>query len=270
MKNIILFAAFLATSILSAQNFPGARPELLQGKEVKIMQLKESYRKSGYNNFCTDYEMQHRYAASSIFDYTPADTLVGRTFHVEKVEPYKDGKYTKAKVTLKDKGKGKILYYSYNSGLTMPPEYPFEVVGGLDLPADFYCDYIEKKPAQVGGDEYTTDPVNGIIFTKNNKDGATVYRMQTRTLGSTEDKMVVGKVTATLENGKVITKENTMVDVEANGYGGYVYTAVFFLDEKDIELLSKNKVISARIIAMETKIGDPDKLKGMFDCLLTK
>ena len=267
MRNITLLFTLFTIVVVNAQNFPGRRPELLKGREVKVMPLPEDLVHKGYQNFHSEPHILEIYAKNSRSNST-ADSLVGRTFTVENVERVPDENYVSAWLTLKD-AKGEQLYYNYDSAFSKPGYYDFEVVGGLTLPADIYCDEIRKKAAQIGGDEYTATAFDGIWFQKNNLDGASVYQMFIRKRSSTETRMVYAKVTVKLENNKVITKDAADVNVE-NKMGNYVCTARFFLNEQDIELLKKNKIISTSINEMEDKLTEKDKIKAIFDCLLTK
>ncbi len=268
MKNITLLIAFLATCILNAQNFPGLRPELLNGKEVSIIPLEESDKKFGYNGFFTDLTMYKKYAQGEYLG-TLVDSLVGQTFIVEKVEPYKDRSYIKAKVTLKNKRNNKILYYSYNSGLSRPTEYPFEVVGGLDLPADFYCDDITYTKQEGTAGQYRTNMEDGIAFIKYTVSGHTFYMVELREI----DKVYVAKpknAVLVLENNKTISKPDATIGVVSNNSGSYIYNATFHLEPAEVELLTQHKIISGKIHTFEDKITAGEKIKGMFGCLVTK
>lgn len=265
MKNIILLIAFLATIATSAQDFPAKRPELLKGKEVTISPLQKIDSYSAYKGFYTDAQMRSNYAPKGLGS-TP-DSLAGRTFRIESVEPYEVDGHLEAKMALHD-NKGRTLYFKYDARFDKPEYFPFKVTGGLDLPADFYCDNITLVQREGVRDEHRSAIANGITFTKYRVDGEPNYMIEVRqfneVLVSTPKNLIL-----TLENGKMISKADATIGVVANA-SGYTYIATSHLTPAEVELLKNNKIISTKTHTFVREVTDGVKLKGMFGCLTTK
>jgi hypothetical protein len=248
-----------------AQDYPGNRPELLKGKEITIKPFQRIGAYTHYNNFYIDPEMRKVYAEKKLG--SEPDSLVGRTFKIQSVEPYEEDGHIEAKMTLQDT-KGHTLYFKYDSRFDNLDFYPFQVTGGLDLPADFYCDYITLTPDV--GEEYKTAMVDGIAFLKRKEENETIYFIEVRRF----EKMLVSEpknLILTLENNKTISKADAAIgSVESPGASGYTYIAISNLTPAEIELLKKNKITSKKIHTFEDKVVEGNKLKGMLDCLITK
>lgn len=265
MKNITLLIAFLATVASSAQDFPGKRPELLKGKEVTINPFRKIESYTAYNNFYTDPEMDNNYAKKGLGSLP--DSLAGRTFKVVSVEPYEEDGHIEAKMTLQD-SKGRTLYFKYDARFDDLDYFPFKVTGGLDLPADFYCDDITFTQKEGFGEEYKSAMADGIAFWKYKNNGQTTYLIEVRefnkVLVSTPKNLVL-----TLEKNKTISKADTTIGVVANP-SGYTYIATSYLTPAEVELLKNNKITSQKMHTFESEVNDGDKLKGMLGCLITK
>lgn len=267
MKNITLLVALFAVITATAQDFTGKRPELLKGKEVKILPLQEKDLKRGYKGFYTDAKLLTSYAQNSNYNSKP-DSLIGRTFRVENVETQEKPDHIDARVTLKD-AKGRVIYYDYDSRFGRLPEYAFEVVGGLTLPADFYCDDITFTQKEGAGEEYKTKTADGITFRKFKVNGETSYMMETKQISNIRVDNPKNAAIM-LENNKTISKPDAAVGFVSNPGGTYTYIATFYLTPAEVELLTNNKMVSGKIHTIESNVVDSGKLKGMLGCLVTK
>lgn len=268
MKKIIVVFALLLSLSAIAQNFPEKRPELLLGKELKVKPLKENKKGEGYEYFYSDPKMRDSYLREKVyFSVTPAGGLVGRVFKVTAVDadPERKGK---ARLTLVDQTKGETIYYSYLSYLKH--DFYFEVIGGLKLPTDLYCDFItEKKDKFTGETIYTTELLYLKTFTKIKKGAGAKYYMSISDYNKEE---YLGKkgVIILLENNKRIDKPEVVIEVSPDGDRGFRYTATFELTLKDVNLLIDNKMTDTRIYIFDNVVSDNDCFYGMFGCLVTK
>ncbi len=268
MKRIMLLLCFLVVFIntyAQDKDFPGKRPALLTGKEVKVLPPDKyllQYAK-GYKRFYggpKDISAYKKEDASS----TKWDALSGRTFKVESVEPIND---EKAMVKLKDAATGEIVYYRYWNKANEFKEYYFEVIGGLDLPNDFYCDYVTKQ--DLGSSvNYEISIVPGIKITKN-IDAAKkeIYRIDIDTHGLVTDS--TESVSIILENGTHIDRKEAAV---ANYVAGSSIKNItgFELTLKELELLKASKIVNIKLGASEKKVFTTEQIMYRLPCLMSK
>ena len=90
MKNFTLLIALFFSLIITAQDHPGKRPELLLGKEVTIIDLtgndySDISKEKGYQRFYTDKEVLSKYKENSKHN-TEYEALFNKTFTVKNVE----------------------------------------------------------------------------------------------------------------------------------------------------------------------------------------
>ncbi|RWW99704.1 hypothetical protein [Flavobacterium cerinum] len=262
MKKIIVVFALLLSLSAIAQDFPGKRPELLLGKEVKVKALSGIASSLGYVGFYTDPKLKNIYEQTSF--ETKAEAIFGRQFKVENVEKTESAELSK--LTLKD-DKDEILYFKYNSSSEY--YYPFTVVGGIKYPADFYCDYIDEKTDKFSGKStFTTSNTEGVFFYKVKNGAAAKYYMQVKALGKEQ---VAGKgAIVLLKNNKRIDKPESVVEVTTNRAGSFIYTSTFELSLKEINVLIDSEITDVRVIKFDSEIKLSGMLKGMLDCLITK
>jgi len=247
---------------INAQNHPGNKPELLIGKEVVVMP--EPFNITGFNDFYT--------ANTAAYDkvYEPVDTyssyskieaLAGKKFKVVNVERVKDGSDTNIMLHLQGNGMP-VLYYKYDPDFDM--DFPFKVTGGLTLPKGFYCNSITKE-----GNDFSTDIEDGVSFFKTKVNGIPKYFMSVSQPGSKLHSNIKG-ATVTLSGNKKIQKDTATVKAEANDRGSFYYTSTFALTADDVTLLKTNAIISTAVYIYDSEVTSGDKLKGIFNCLITK
>lgn len=235
IKKLILIIALLLSLGANAQtSFPYKRPELLLGKTVTVMPI-------GQYNFSQLY--QNFYAGKSFSAYykgkreIPKEMLEGRKFNVAAVEQNRTEKdYEDYWITLKDTAAGETLYYLYSKSRKKRGEYYFEVEGGLDLPADFYCDYIEKMEMPDGTNRYT---LNQSVFevVRSGPKAKPYYTLSLQFFKDTSLKL--GPLTIVMEDGsKLVIKGTGTYVVSGRSYVGGEVTA------KQLEALSKSKPVS--------------------------
>lgn len=262
MKKIILLIVFLFSVIATAQDYPGKKPELLIGKEVIV--ASKPFLDSGFSDFYTSvklgyddvYEPTQRYSS-----YSKTEALAGKKFKVAGVEKIKHGEDTK--ILLKLEGEGMpVLYFKYDPDHGM--DFPFKVAGGLTLPKGFYCNAITKD-----GNNFSTDIADGVSFYKTKANGQSKYFVSVSQSASSLKKNIKG-ATIVLSGNKKIQKDAATITVDTNGNGGFYYTSTFALTTADIALLKTNKIISTTVYVYESEVTSGEKLKGIFNCLITK
>lgn len=273
MKKILILSILLISILSFGQNFPGERTELLLNKKVKQKRSYLKFRKK-FNkktgklkgNFLSDYKK-----------------LVGKTFTITNVysvpELYKGSRIsTNYVLELSNKEVG-VIYYDYNA--YDESEFDFEVIGGLNPPADFYCEKIEiKKDKFTGETKLYTPLVKGSIsyvpcyfyFIKVIRgDKATIY-MNIEQYARTVSVNKKG-VYLLFDDGSKLSKDSEALDVKVDDSGNYYkYRAFFPLSESDISILTKKLITDDRLYIYDGTVSK-DKAKEIQEylkCLINK
>lgn len=264
MKKITLLL-LLVSSFMLGQNFPGNSPDLLIGKELKVLPKDERLQPYGYQGFFKDEALKKDYECCDSYN-SKYKNMVNRIFKVTEVIPYKNSIGTeKYKLKLLS-DKQETVYFEYDP--KYDHEYPFEVVGGLTLPEDFYCRDIEKETDKFTNDITHRSPyIEGVSVIKSIKgDKARIY-LAVNEIGST---LNVGKkgLILLLEGGQKIDKPDADLDVKVNkGGSGYVYSAFVELTLSDISLLTKYSITDNRLYVYDGTINNGAKIKEYIKCL---
>ncbi|WP_445749912.1 hypothetical protein [Polaribacter sp.] len=265
MKKILLLTVILISNLSFGQNFPGNDVNLLLDKEIKVKEKDESLQKYGYDHFYKNDKMKKKYDCCESYNSKYAG-LVGKVFKVLSAEPYKNIIGTeKYKLKIENAETG-IIYFDYDP--KYEHSFPFEVIGGLDLPDDFYCKKIETTTDKFDGKTTSrTGYSEGISFIKVTKDGSSKIYMSVNEIGSTIN---VGKkgLILLLENGKKIERPNADLDTKVNKGGrGYVYSAFIELTQAEIDLIIENKITDNRLYIYDGEIKNGQKLSEYLKCL---
>lgn len=265
MKQKILIAIILISNITFGQNFPENDVNLLLNKEIKVKEKNESLQKYGYDNFFKTEKLKKKFDCCESYN-SKYDGLVGKTFNVLSAEPYKNiigaDKY---KLKLENTETG-IIYFDYDP--RYEHSFPFEVLGGLDLPEDFYCKKIETTTDKFNGKTTSrTDYSEGVSFIKITEDKSSKIYMSINEIGST---LNVGKkgLILLLENGKKINRPNAKLNTKINKGGrGYIYSAFFELTQGEIKLIIENKITDNRLYIYDGVIKNGEKFGEYLKCL---
>ena len=265
MKQILLLTAVLISNITFGQNFPGNDVNLLLNKEIKVQEKDERLQKYGYDHFYVNDKLKKKYACCESYNSKYSE-LVGKVFKVLSAEPYKNIIGTdKYKLQIENAETG-IIYFDYDP--KYEHSFPFEVIGGLDLPEDFYCKKIETTTDKFDGKTTSrSDYSEGVSFMKVTKDGTSNIYMSVNELGSTIN---VGKkgLILLLENGKKIERPNAEIDAKVNkGGSGYVYSAFIELTKEEIDLIINNPITDNRLYIYDGQIKNGAKLSEYLKCL---
>ncbi|MFP9098907.1 hypothetical protein ACLI09_07625 [Flavobacterium sp. RHBU_24] len=255
MKKIIFISALMLTLSASAQvNFPGKYVDLLLNRELKVGSVfGDEYQNFSYRPDGMAPYKKLRYGSDK-------KALQGRIFKVTEV---KHNLEETAILTLTD-GK-ETIYYNYNSNDDY--NYKFEVVGGLELPLDYFCEQIELGLDDNEFKIYQNKIIGfGLSKTINKKTKKAEYELAVST-GSSKEKGA--GVTLELLNGKKIERPKQLVGKDT---GKQILRTFLELTDKEIALLTESEIktitMAGQVVNMDSGIsGD---LRGQLKCLLTK
>lgn len=275
-KNSILIALF-CFNIAFSQNFPGKNVELLLNKTVKAKVYDETNQNYHYQNFFVKFDTlsylstYNNYAFPNSNNlYSQYDKLVNKAFKVVNIfreHEISTPGYTKNSFILElhNDTIGK-LYYKYDAEYDF--NYELEVVGGLNLPSEFYCqDITFEKDIFTKEKTYTSPIKDGITIIKTVNKGISSLYMSILEIGNTAN---VGKtgVYLLLENGMKISKPNVKISIDANT-NNYRYSCFFTLTPNDISLLKKYKITDKRLYIYDGSVNDDSAnyVRGYINCL---
>lgn len=276
----ILFISFACEFIL-AQDFPGKHPELLLNKKVKPIAIKpelQTYHyKNFYSKFDTDtrvlekYNKRHRAfpRGSSTSDY---DKLFGVEFLVTNIynenRKYNSDESRYFVLELKNEEMG-TLFYSYDGGFEY--DYELEVVGGLEIPSEFYCSDITSTTDKFTDKvSYQSPYSDGITFLRTVENGTTYTYMGINQPGHTIN---VGKkgLIILFESGDKLERPEEEIDAKVSSSGtGYVYSAFIQLTPNEMILLSEQVMTDKRLYIYDGTIEHGEKLRQYISCILKK
>ena len=267
MKKLILVLLLLCVSFIYAQeNFPYKNPELLLGKEVKVISTSESRdARLGYMGFYTDENFYKCYDPTSKHSsYSKPETLVGKTFKITDVKDVSTPDFNKVRLKLEGKD-GLNLYYKYNYRL--PSSYPFEVTGGLTLPDGFYCNIIEENTISPEWQNFKALVDIGTWVSKDIEKGKSKYYI-TFAIFLPKDSKPLESATLLLERQKTITVETDLIIPEFHDGKTFKYNFTMFLDKQNVALIAANKIIGVKIGDQVATITQGQKIQGVINCLL--
>lgn len=268
MKNFTLLIALFFSLIITAQDHPGKRPELLLGKEVTIIDLSDNYysdlsKEKGYQRFYIDKKLYDTYKENSKRN-TEYRALFNKTFTITNVEPA-TSKYLGNYHIITLESPDLVLYHEYFDD----EPYYFKVKGGLEYPDDFYCDYIiEKADTDNGTTDYIIEPYDGLSLTKV-KGKLNGYLLKASMIKATLD--TANGVTFILENGATITRPSLTPLKSVTHTGSYEYTRQIELTKQELELLKSHKITHVQLGGLKEDISWGTQLiKDALPCLMTK
>lgn len=262
MKKITLLFLLLSAFAFS-QNFAGKDVELYINKELKVKPVEANLQSYGYRGFYTDTDLKNVFSNGSGRS-SKYESLVDKVFKVLSYEAYKNSIGTeKYKLKLENAEIG-ILYYDYDAKVDLL--FPFEVIGGLTLPDDFYCKGITETVDKFTGETKYNTNSGGIFFLKVVKDKTSKIYLSINQPGAT---LTVGKkgLTILLENNKKIEKPNADIKANPNGSGGYYNSTFVELTLAEINLLKANNMTDLRLYVNDTEVQNGAKYKELLKCL---
>ena len=265
LANYIFFIFVLFSFNSIGQNFPKKDVGLLMNKELKVIIDSESKDYYSYREFFKDKNLKKGFTN----DFALAN-FVNEVFLVTQIDPFildYDNEIPCSRLKLENKKIGTI-YFRYISKYEF--DFPFEVIGGLKLPEDYYCQEIEVSVDKFTGEtNYQTPLERSYSFTKVKKGNES--RIYMRVEGSSLSLVSNAKgLILLLENGFKIEKPDIEIGIDVHPLmkGYYQYIAFFELNSSDIELLTKNKITDSRIYVIDSHLIHTKDLKEYLKCLL--
>jgi hypothetical protein len=261
----LFFLLLLLPALVFSQNFPGTNVELLIGKKLKVTPLKNTT--LGYSNFykSKDFDFKNKYALNKYY-YSEYDSLIDRIFTVLSFEPYSstigDKKY---KLAIENIDIGTI-YFDYDP--KWEHTFTFEVMGGLDLPKDFFCKDIEVNIDKFTDEKnYSAPFCDGVMFLKVETKNGTTYYAQFNTHGSTVSLGEKG-IIILFKDGYKIERNDVEIDCDVSSSGSsYNYSAFFRLNSIEIEKFKNEVITDYRLYIYDNSITNGIKLQEYMKCL---
>lgn len=266
MNNFYTFFLLLSTLFATAQDYPEKRPELLLGKELRVIPIVAGAYEKVYSGFYTDDKMLYTYKDNG-HDKTVADAFGSGTLKVLSVDAVDRWGSKMYRIKLQNAAH-ETIYYLYDPN--SDSDYKFEVVGGLTLPAEVYCDLvIESKDTEKGNEMYIFSglPSYQIYKTKSATNSSTVL-----TLYIYKDEVHAGKgVVINLDNNQKIERLNLDIVFDTKRSTPR-YSASIVLTSEEIELLKNHIITTYKLSKFEDEMYKKFavKLKGAVSCLITK
>lgn len=195
------------------------------------------------------------------------ESLVGKVFKVLSYEKYyaRNGE-EKFKIKLANSETG-LLVYDYSAKFEW--DFPFEVIGGLEVKNDFFCDKVDSSFDKFTGEiKYTGDCRNeGMSLLKHvNNTSKEIYL----SLVVSANTLVLNEkgITILLTNNKRIVKPNAKVDVSVSSstQSNYLYQGFILLNAQDIELLKNERITDFRLYIFDRAIKDGTKIQEFAKC----
>lgn len=271
MKKIIQLLALFVCFTAAAQNFPGEKIELLNGKNLKVLPVAEASQKYGYKDFYTDADLKNLYKKEGYS--TPYNALVGKEFKVVSYEAYKNSiNEAKYKLLIENPETGK-LYFDYNPKYSFT--FPFEVIGGLAYPQGFFCESIVEKKGSVvkEGDRWYEAPMDmGIQMSRYKGQLNPVYIKVNVPTDVVYDETIVRRgYVITFENGKTIAKPTKeLITIKSSNGKTLVTTDIDLYDAGELKLLKEQKIKSIKLDKFEKVVENGFVLKEYAKCLIAK
>jgi hypothetical protein len=270
MKKIILVFALLFGLVLSAQNYPGKDVQLLEGKTLKVIPLKENLQKYGYRGFFKDEKLQKNYKKGSGYS-TDYKALVGKEFKVAAIERYNFGypPEPRYRLVLENAETGK-LYFQYDEKWNST--FKFEVIGGLEFPEGHFCTFIEPidaKPHEPGGQWYQTKgKLEGIsLYGYVGKENSITFHINFNT-GEKEFKTEKGKgITLVFDNGQTISRPDDDVIPDSNGSNVLTVKLLVYGDE-NIKLIKEHTITGVKLGKYQDEIVEGFTIREYIKCIL--
>lgn len=246
----VLWLLFFIYGFSFGQTYPKDAVELLVGKELKILPSTSDYViKTGYYNFYKkpDLAFKNRLKA----DY---ESLNGAVFKLISYQKNVGSLKTSISLELNNSKFGSI-YYEYEP--KFESYWIFDVIGGYNIPDNYFCKEIETKNDKFTGLTKYNSPIDEHVFFIKEKGITYIYLL------SHSKSLTVGGngVIILLDDGSKIENKEAKIDVKYDGNGYYDYSTLFVLNDDQIKKLIENQITDYRLYVYDFKI---DKAKGWF------
>lgn len=256
----------LAGMALHAQDFPAAKPELLVGREVKVVQI-EGAEKQGYPNFFSDSGLTKNYLSDKE-PAVPYSKLIGKKFKVINAESYyTDLKHPATKLVLNDEN-GNTVYYRYL--VTDENVYPFQVEGGFTAPNDLYCDYLKPTGERLGTKLYEMKEAQGSITIGQqlDLDSSIYYTMGLSISGDHPAKNPKGASIVLSDGSTIDFPEQPVMRESQTSKRQFRYSTTLRLTRQQMDMLRKNRITEVKLDQFKKKIYVGGRIQGAVGCLM--
>lgn len=267
MKKIMLLFALLVGLSAFAQNFPGEKVELLSGKTLTVLPLEQNLQEFGYKGFFTDADLKNIYKNEGTS--TSYKALAGKVFKVVSYEPYiNSSKELKYKLLIENSETGK-LYFDYDSEYSF--SFPFEVVGGLTYPKDFFCNKItEKEMGDPNNTWYQAPVADGVqVFNSVGKTQLIYMTINVPTNEKYVPNVIKRGAVLTFDNGKTIVLPDEKIKTEKSPVSNNaVFKAIIHISQENYELVKAHKLVAVKLDKYENQHNSGYAIREYLKCFL--
>jgi hypothetical protein len=269
MKKIILVFALLFSLLTCAQNFPGEQVELLAGKSLIVLPVKESLQKYGYRGFYKDVSLKKIYKKEGTT--TAYTELADKEFKVVSYEPYTNSiRDKKFKLLIENPETGQV-YYDYDPRYSS--SFPFKVVGGLDYPKDFFCNKIyEKDMKSVSKSTWYAAPAQDGMeasLSKSEKGNFLFLHINVPTSEKYASGVIRRGAELIFADGTSLSMPDEELKSQANPFGSLLLSVTLGLNKpKYLELIQEKVIVSVKLNKYESEIKEGFSLQQYFKCLI--
>lgn len=272
MKTILKLILLLSVKFTYSQDFPGRYYNLLIDKELKVKEYKLERQNNAFFGFYKDEKLTKIYKEGEK-GYTEYNSIVGKIFKVESTFITNNEKNEEQIILkLKNEETG-YIYYKYNKSSRASFVLKFEIIGGIILPDDFYCDKITMKEDKFTKNiRFSSEEEGGISFVKLiEADKETVY-MLINGYGKTLTIDANGFIIL-FSDGTKFEKPNLKFTVEYSNkksyYGDYIYSSIITLSKEEIELFKEKLITDYRIYIYDSSVKSKQNilLREYLKCL---
>jgi hypothetical protein len=193
---------------------------------------------------------------------TSYDQLLGKTFTVIATRPLVSNYF---KIELKTET-GETVYYDMSGNSEYG--YPFEVIGGLTIPKEYYCEEIEQHTFDKTN-IYEAGPYFGVRLRKEITPGKPDDYSLNIFVFMEHDIKPQTTGTLILENNKMV-EFNAYIIAQFMDGKSFKYQFSVIPSAKEVELLKNNKILGVKIGDKVAPIQGGSKIKNVFACLVTK
>lgn len=264
---LFLATLFLFSIVAFAQDKVYGKPEILLGKNVRVLPINEYAYNKKYKGFYANEELNKSYKGE--FDVSPQH-LENRIFKVlDVVKLRMEGPLQYYRIKIQDSANNEILYYRYTKANENGYEYYFGVEGGLVYPPGFFCDMVvEKRNNGVLKIYSNTEHVKGNFIDKSialtsKKAEYELYLSATNKKGPIKPK----GIKLTLKSGKILdlpAQPFKYDDIDKE------YKTRLTLNKAQIDILRVDAITGIQMGGIDLYIYEPEfeYIKNILNCLV--
>ncbi|MFL9845062.1 hypothetical protein [Flavobacterium rhizosphaerae] len=266
MKKILAILAIAIMPLTTlAQDFPGEKVTLLEGKQLKVKPMKASLQEYGYNNFYTDEALKKIYKKKSTS--TPYDKLESRVFNFVSAIPYTNSiGANKYKLKIENEETG-ILYFDYDPRFSH--SFPFEVIGGLVYPEGFFCEQLLEKRLPDGTQYFAFPFADGVEVSCLERKGPTAFlKINLPTSQKVASDIILRGLLLTFDDGSTFELPEQEVQHVARTIGGTLLSVMFAVKgDVDLQSFKNSKLTTIKLNKFERDFKEGMVLQEYINCV---